>query len=171
MSIYLNQTKVPGTNVKVSAQLHLAGEDMSGQGSYTPQAETGDKAKEVNVSLQIRMADVGDLRRLMAMAEAKSSASERLVYRIINETANAMGIREVRFQGSVQVREDEGLRLWLVSFSLIEYRSAAEKKEARAANLPIGTQAPTGTPVTGLPASTGLSEFEKIMAAARELLK
>ncbi len=171
MSIYLNQTRVPGFNEKVSVQLHLAGEDMSGQGSYTPQAETGDKAKEISVSLQIRMVDAADLRRLTAMAEARNSANERMIYQVVNATANAMGIRQVRFQGSVQVREDEALQLWSIGFNLIEYRSAAEKKDARASGLAVGTQAPTGTPVTSLPASTGLSEFEKIIQKASELLK
>lgn len=171
MSIFLNQVRVPGFNEKVSVQLNLAGEDMSGQGSYTPQAETGDKAKEMSVSCQIRMADAGDLKRLMGLAESQNVSGERTIYNVLNKTANAMGMRQVRFQGSVQVREDESLKLWLISFSLIEYKSSAEKKESRAAGFGVGIQAPTGTPVSTLPTGTDLSAFELMIQKASELLR
>lgn len=171
MSIHLNGTKIPGHNQKVSVQLNLAGEDMSGQGSYTPQAETGDKPKEISVSTSIRFVDEADLTRLITLAEAKNASDERMIYNVINTTANAMSIRQVRFQGSVQVREDESLKLWLISFNLIEYRSVSEKKQARAAGKTVGTQTPTGTPISGdVDTQAWLSEFEQSMKRSGEIL-
>lgn len=171
MSIYLNRVKVPGYDQKVAVQLNLAGEDMSGQGSYTPQAETGDKPKEVSVSLQIKFVDEADLSSLVALAESKNTNDERTIYNILNNTANAMNIRQVRFQGSVNVREDESLQLWSISFSLIEYRSVPEKKQARVKGNEISQQQPTGTPVSPVSSQSGLSAFEQIIKKANELLK
>jgi hypothetical protein len=172
MSIYLNGSKVPGFNQKIAVHLNLAGEDMSGQGSHTPQAETGDKPKEIGVSLEIRFIDAVDLNRLLTMAEAKNGSDERMIYHIINQTTQTMNIRQVRFQGSLQVRENEDLALWMVSFNLIEYSSVAEKKQARAKGMTVGTQAPTGTPIAATAEPVfGLSAFEQVVKKASEILR
>lgn len=172
MSIYLNQIKVPGYNQKISVQLNLAGEDMSGQGSHTPQAETGDKPKEISVSTVIKFTDAADLNRLMTLAESKDGRDERTIYNILNSTAKAMNIRQVRFQGSVQVREDESLHLWSINFNLIEYRSVPEKKQGRSQALPVGVQTPAGTPVApSAETQSGLSAFEQVIRIASEKLR
>jgi hypothetical protein len=172
MSIYLNGTKVPGFNQKISVQLNLAGEDMSGQGSHTPQAETGDKPKEIGIALEIRFTDEADLKRLVTLAESKNGSDERMIYNIINNTTQAMNIRQVRFQGSLQVRENEDLALWMVSFNLIEYSSVAEKKQARGKGMTVGNQSPTGTPIAASTETpSGLSAFEKVIKKASEILR
>lgn len=129
--IYLDKTKIPGYKQKVSGSLQLAGEDISGTGSSTARAEKGDKAKELNVGTYIRFIDDKDLVLLLALAEAKDKKEERQVYNIINHTANAMGIRQVRFDGDVSIGEEDGTEAWQVSFKLVEYHSVAEKKQQR----------------------------------------
>lgn len=158
MSLYLNRIKIPGYRQKVTARLTVAGEDMSGQGSHTPQADTGDKPKEIGVTTQIKFSEEKDLTRIVTLAEGRDGVGERTVYNILNRTANAMGVRQVVFQGSVDVREDENLQLWTVSFDLVEYGSTAEKKQARLQKPAVAVQTPTGTPVSPstLPAPAAL---------------
>lgn len=118
--ILLDRFKIPGFNQKLSASLTLAGEDLSGNGSSTAQAEKGDKPKEVSVTTSIRFIDETDLKKLIAVAEGKNDKDERKIFDIINQTANALGIKQVQFQGDVQVHEDDRLRMWNVSLKLVE---------------------------------------------------
>ena len=133
MILLLGQNPIPGYNKKISATLAIAGEDMSGNSSFTPQAETGDKPKLITVSTNIKFENQSDLRLIVNLAEAKNDVDERKIYDIVNDTAKAMNIRQVRFQGDLSVREIDGHQAWSVSFKLIEYLSASEKKEARRA--------------------------------------
>ena len=169
MSLYLNGTKIPGYNQKVSARLNLAGEDMSGQSSYTSQVETGDKPKEVTVYTEIKFTDAKDLTRLVNLAEARKSTNERVIYNILNHMANAMGIRQVVFQGSLDVHEDDRLNLFVVNFSLIEYASIPEKKEKTKDAKTVSVQEASGTPVTAPSASP--AAIEASIKKANELLK
>jgi hypothetical protein len=158
MSIYLNSVKIPGHNQKITANLTLKSVDMSGKTSYTKRAETGDKPKAVGVSTQIKYADPKQLTRIIDLAESKNGNGERTVYNIINNTANAMRIRQVQFDGDVQVREDASLELWTVTFELIEYNSTSEKKEQRKAakkdKKKVKVQTSTGTAASKTPNST-----------------
>lgn len=160
MTLHLNQIKIPGHDLKVTISLPLAGEDMSGQGSYTPQAETGNKAKEINVSLYIKHNEADKLQLLTRLAEAVNGAGERMIYNVQHAGANAMNIRQACFQGQFSVRDDYGgHKQWSISFSLIEYRSVSEKRESRG-----------GAPMAST-VSPGSSELEAIINKARELLK
>ncbi len=147
MSLILDNTLIPGFDIKVSATLTLAGEDLSGQSSYTPQAETGDKPKAMSVTTNIKFDNPADLTRLVNMAEAKNDNDSRQVYNIINTTAKAMNIRQVTFQGDLQVKEQDSLRAWSVSFKLIEFDSIPEKKEQRATTAAVKEQAAAGVPI------------------------
>lgn len=182
MNIYLNKILVPGFDQKMSVTLTLAGKDMSGTGSHTPRAETGDKAKEVSVTTMIRYKDSNDLKQLVSLAEAKNSKGERTIYNIVNATANAMGIRQVCFDADVTAREDSKTEQWQISFRLIEYNSVAEKKELRKTKKKIQTQTAKGTKVVakkgaadGKPADPNdkdsLVGFEKVLKGAEDKLK
>lgn len=146
--IHLNNIKIPGYQQKISADLELASEDMSGNSSYTPQAETGDKPKKIKVRTTIKFIDQDDLRKIITLAEAKNNAGERTVYSIVNTTSNAMNIRQVRFQDSVSVKENEDTEDWSINFSLVEYLSIPEKKEARLPAQKVTEQAAAGTAIT-----------------------
>jgi hypothetical protein len=65
------------------------------------------------------------------MASAKDDAQNRKVYRIGNDMALALKIRNVKFTGRINAREHESLLAWNVSFELREHNSVAEQKETR----------------------------------------
>lgn len=185
MTLYLDRIRIKGHNLKLSVTLPLAGEDMSGTGSHTAQAETGDKAKEISVALAIAFDYPNYLTELVELAESKDSRDERRIFGIVNDTANAMRISQVRFQGELTVREADDLRQWEVAFSLVEYHSTAEKKEQRSKKLAktkakLAIPKPTGTPVSTSSGPTvtfdpndpnGLTMFEKTIKAAQDKLK
>jgi hypothetical protein len=147
VSLYLNGTKVPGYNQKVSVDLKLASEDMSGNSSATAKADKGDKGKSLKVQTLIRYIDADQLSLLTSLAEAKSSSGERAVYHIINNTANAMNMRKGVFDESFSVKENDSTHDWTVTFTLSEHQSVPEKKEARKEAKKVTEQAPKGTPV------------------------
>lgn len=169
MSIFLNQQKINGSAIKVAATLPLSSADMSGQSSYAETAETGDKPKQLTVTMQIKYSNTKDLSALVVLAQAKNEVAERLVYSVVNTTARAMNIRRVRFDGDLMVREDESTKLWNVSFKLIEVKSVPEVKEARLPKPPVADQTATGTPVEPVitqaasPTVADLGTFEGVL--------
>lgn len=169
MSIFLNQQKINGSAIKVAATLPLSSADMSGQSSYAETAETGDKPKQLTITLQIKYNNAKDLSALIVLAEAKNDVAERVIYSVVNNTAKAMNIRRVRFEGDLMVREDESTKLWNVSFKLIEVKSVPEVKEARLPAPPVADQTATGTPVAPVatqaaaPTVAELATFEGVL--------
>jgi len=168
MAIQLDSTKIPGYDQKISATLTLAGEDASGQSSYTTQIETGDKPKALSVSTNIKYDHAADLTRLVNLAEAKNELDERLIYSIINPTAKAMNIRRVHFLGDLTVRENEGVQSWAVSFKLIEFESVAEKKAERVMDKPVLDQAAVDQPI--VPDSTEESTADQLSNIETQVL-
>ena len=83
------------------------------------------------------------------MAEATESGGQLKTYRIVNDTASAMGMRQVQFSDGVSAREDDSLRGWRVQFSLTEKLSNPERVEKRRAANAVGAQAAPGQAVTG----------------------
>lgn len=168
--LLLNQIEIKGHSLKMSATLPLPADDLSGNSSYSDTAETGDKPKQLSVTLQVKFNDVANLTQIITLAEAKTADDSRATYSIINATAKAMNIRQVRFQGDVTVREDESLELWSVMFKLSEVRSVPEKKAARVEPQAVTDQSATGEtvatqdPETAEPTAQELSNFEKILA-------
>lgn len=177
MSLYLNQIKIPGYEQKIALTLTLAGEDMSGNSSSTQQAEKGDKPKQITVQTLIRFKDEKDLTQLINLAEAKNQADERTIYNVLNNTARAANIRQVRFQGDVQIREEDTIEAWTVNFRLVEYRSIPEKKESRITPAAVVNQQATGEPVIPDSAQTtaagvvDLTSVEKVLSKVNQLLK
>jgi hypothetical protein len=170
MSIRLNGIKIPGYNQKVSANLRLESVDISGKTSYTPRAETGDKPKSVSVALQIRFIDEAQLKLIVQLAEAKNDKDERVIYNILNRTANTFGMRQIRFDGDVQAREDQSLELWNVTFELIEYNSTAEKKEQRSTSKKVNEQSAGSAAGQSADQTVDLTRFEKLQSKLNEIL-
>ncbi|MFZ2405546.1 MAG: hypothetical protein WAW41_10445, partial [Methylobacter sp.] len=142
MSLYLNGEKVPGHAQKFSLDLKFPSEDTSGNGSSTAKADKGDKGKTFKVKLSIKYVDDGDLSLLVNMAEAKDGNGERVIYNIVNKTANAANMRQGFFDESFSIAEDDATERWNVSFSMSEHQSVPEKKEARKAEKKVTEQAP-----------------------------
>ncbi|QXO19202.1 baseplate complex protein [Vibrio ostreae] len=145
----LNGTQLPLKNLRLSVRQQLAGQDMSGQTSATDQAETGSKGKILTVRGVVPFTKSQLLTNLFSMAEAQEEGA-RLIYRISNQTAAALKIRQVKFQGAVRADEQDSLRQWSVSFELIEHLSVPERVEQRQPEQPAAQQKVQGvsTPVT-----------------------
>ena len=126
----LNSTSIPLKSMRITASQELASEDASGQSSSTDQAETGIKAKMLAVSGFLPFTQDEHLAQLFAMAEATESGA-RVIYRISNHTASALGVKQVRFSSKIEAVEQQTTRQWAISFTLVEYRSVPEKVEER----------------------------------------
>ncbi|MFB9134241.1 DNA-binding protein [Vibrio olivae] len=119
-------------SMKVEMSMELKDQDMSGQSSGTETAEQGDKGKKLTFSGRVSFVNVGTLTQLYTLASAKNDANERKVYRIGNDIALALKIRNVKFTGRINASEHDTLQAWNVSFELREFNSVAEQKEQRA---------------------------------------
>lgn len=149
MTLLLNGEKIRGRGMKVTGDLRIESGDMSGQTSNTDTAHKGFKPKTLTVTLLIRFIDGADLRTLMRLAEATEGGGQLKTYRIVNDTASAIGMRQVQFSDGVSAREDDTLRGWRVQFSLTEKLSNPERVETRRAANAVSTQTAPGQAVSG----------------------
>ncbi|MCD9511947.1 adenine glycosylase [Photobacterium phosphoreum] len=116
--------------LRIGVRQQLAGKDMSGKSSATDQAEMGDKGKVLVVTGVITF-DQGELlNTIFTMANTKVEGA-RHVWRISNKTAEALKVRQVKFQGTIRADEEVTLRQWNVMFELVEQLSVAERQEKR----------------------------------------
>ncbi|MBO0161521.1 adenine glycosylase [Vibrio alginolyticus] len=146
--LILNGAQLPLKNLRISVRQQLAGQDMSGQTSATDQAETGTKGKILTIKGVIPFSMNQLLTNLFSLAEALENGS-RHIYRISNKTAEALKIRQVKFQGAVRADEQDSHRQWSVSFELVEYLSVPERVEQRQPDAPAAQQKVQGvsTPI------------------------
>lgn len=145
--LLLDGQPVEGKTLKVTGNLRIEAEDLSGQTSNTDTAHKGFKPKTLTVTLTIPYVHGAWLRSLMRLAEATESGGQLKTYRIVNDTAEAFGIRQVRFADSVSAREDDSLACWRVQFGLAEKTSNPEKVEKRRAKKRVKAQAAPGAAV------------------------
>jgi len=166
MTLLLDGEQVRGKNLKVTANLRIESDDLSGQTSNTDSAHKGFKPKTLAVTLLIPFVDESQLRNLMRLAEATDTGGQLKTYRLVNDTASAFGVRQVQFSEGVSAREDDSLRAWLVQFTLSEKLSNPERVETRRASKDVTQQGAPGQSVTapgaGEPGAPGheLSGFE-----------
>lgn len=139
----LNATKIPLKAIRITASQELATEDASGQSSSTDAAETGMKAKMLSVTGLIRFTEKQQLTDLFKLAEATEGGA-RVTYRISNKTAEALGVKQVKFSSSIEAMEQETTRQWNISFTLAEVRSVPQKKEERTPQPAAAQQGATG---------------------------
>ncbi|MFJ2387653.1 baseplate complex protein [Pseudomonas koreensis] len=169
MTLLLDGQKIQGKNLKVTGNLRIESGDMSGQTSNTDKAHKGFKPKTLAVSLMIPFVDRVQLTDLMRMAEATASGGELHLYRVVNDTAEAFGVRQVEFSEGVSAREADSLKAWLVQFTLSERESNPEKVEGRRAGNKVDAQGAPGSTVGEGGSSSGsgdnpeLSGFEKVL--------
>jgi len=163
MTMLLNGEQVLGKNLKVSANLRIESDDLSGQTSNTETAHKGFKPKTLTVTVTIRYLDAAQLRSLMSLAEATESGGQLRTYRVVNDTAAAFGVRQVQFSDGVSAREDDILSAWRVQFTLSEKLSNPERVEKRRDGATVNQQGANGQSVGGSGAggsSTGSSSSE-----------
>ena len=155
MTLLLDGEKIRGRSMKVTGDLRIESGDMSGQTSNTDTAHKGFKPKTLTVNLLIPFVDAANLRSLMRLAEATEGGGQLKTYRIVNDTAAAIGMRQVQFSDGVSAREDDSLRGWRVQFTLTEKLSNPERVEKRRAANAVGTQSAPGQGVSGTSTGSG----------------
>lgn len=167
MTLLLDGQKVRGKTLKVTANLRIETDDLSGQTSNTAGAHKGFKPKALTVSLMIPYRNQGDLVQLMSLAQATGAGGQRKVYRIVNDTAAAFGVRQVEFSDNLSAREDDTLAAWRVQFTLTEKLSTAERVETRRPGNPVSQQSAPGQPVAAgadnAEEQQELSGFERVL--------
>jgi hypothetical protein len=150
----LDNFRVPGKNLVVKGNLELRTEDIAGETSGTDSVEKGIKPKILRVSVSIPFKESQSLSALVKTTEATNEKGERKIYTVTNRTANAAGIRQVRFIEHLNWNEADTMQLWTVSFTLQEYLSNPERVENRGQNK--------------VPA-TGTTQYEKVLKQAEKL--
>jgi hypothetical protein len=172
MTLMLDGQKIQGKRMKVTANLRIEADDMSGQTSGTEKAHKGFKPKTLTVSLMVPYKDATDLRALMSLAEATAGGGQLKTYRVVNDTAAAFGIRQVQFAEGVSAREDDTLAQWVVQFTLSEKLSNPERVEGRRKSSSTTAQSSPGQAVgsgaggrgsDGSDGEQGLTGFEAVL--------
>lgn len=131
--LQLDDQVISGYGLKITAELALPSEDLSGTGSSSLTAENGTKPKRLRCTLNVKYDTPEQLQAINLLAEGKQSSGQRKVYTIINQTAEAFNIRQVRFTERLTAQELDDVEAWAVSFVLLEYQSVAERVEAKTA--------------------------------------
>jgi len=170
MTLLLDGEQIIGHRMKVTANLKIDSDDMSGQTSSTDKSHKGFKPKTLTVAMMIRYKDSAQLRTLMRLAEGTGGGGQLRTYRIVNDTAEAFGIRQVQFSDGVSAREDDTLSQWIIQFTLSEKLSNPEKVESRRAASGVNAQSAPGDGVAGTGAGAGgsgsgpeLTGFEAVL--------
>lgn len=127
----LDDYVVPDKNLRVTMTMQFDSESLGAQTSATDTAHKGIKPKAFNISLSIPFKEADQLSKLISIAQATRSDGALHVYDIVDQTANAVKVRQVKFSDSFAAREDGQLQAWNVQFSLTEYLSVPEKAEQR----------------------------------------
>ncbi|HDO1322757.1 TPA: hypothetical protein P2R03_004319 [Aeromonas veronii] len=150
-------------SMRVSASMQFQDKDQSGQTSSTSSAEQGAKAKELDVSGLIPFKDEHMLSRLFELADAKGDGGKRHVYRVGSLLAKSVKVRQAKFAGRITASEQEGLLAWQVQFTLKEFNSVPEKREARLPGSPanLGKGSPGTTATNGKNGQAGDEKLSK----------
>ena len=165
LSLILDETTINGFGHKVTCELALPDEDLSGQSSSSAAAEGGIKPKRLRVQLNIKYDDRDDLADLVLLASATNDDGSRKKYKIVNDTATAFNIRQVRFTERFSAQELDNTQAWSVSFVLVEHISVPEKVEQKRIEstepeVPLADQSTAGT----VSESEPLNGVEKVVA-------
>ena len=166
MTLLLDGQKINGKSLKVTANLRIESGDLSGQTSNTDTAHLGFKPKALTVSLLIPYRDQMHLVDIMRLAEAMGAGGQLKTYRVVNDTAEAFGVRQVIFSDTLTAREDDSLAAWRVQFTLTEKLSNPERVEMRRPENNVQQQGGTGDSVispTTEPDAPQLNGFERIL--------
>jgi len=133
VTLVLDSTPINGYDTKVNGELIMPDKDLSGNTSNSSTAEEGFKPKKISVSLKIKYVDINDLSALITLSQTLNSSDERKIYTIINQTAKAFNVRQVKFTERLRAAELDDQQAWQVNFTLLEHNSIPEKTEKRQA--------------------------------------
>lgn len=127
--ISIDGWRVPGYETKVSCGIKLAGDDLSGFGSFALNSDDGVKPAVVSVTTKIPFLDSDELADLITMAKGTDDNGARIVRTINSDVTQAYKVRKAKFDGDVKSVEDEEVQAWIVTFKLLEKLSTAERTQ------------------------------------------
>lgn len=165
VKLTLDGQRLVGNEIKVQITYTIETDDLSGQGSSTADADTGHKAQLIRIRMLISQSNPDNLSTIRQLAGKLDEDGSRHIYTIVNDTAEAMDIRQVAFFGEMAVREDNTLKAWRVTFQLKEHRSVAEKQQEKQDAKTKAEVAQTTTTAQDVPQAeeqpelTGLEQF------------
>lgn len=171
ITLALNGEAIRLKNMRVTVSQQFPDKDQSGGTSSTAKSEEGAKGKELRVSGEIPFKDIAILTRLFQLANATGSGGARTVYRVANNVARAVNLREASFSGTIDAPQQEGRMSWLVTFTLTEFLSVAEKKEAAATSRATSKAQGAGAGTGGSGAANAGESEEKMTWFERKVLK
>lgn len=167
----LDNYAIPGFSIKVSCSLSIEGTSLSGQTSATDAAHQGFKPKQFNVSLELPYKYKSQLTELMNVAEALGEAGKRKVYTLIDETGNAMNVRQVQFASTVAARPADKIKAWQINFGLQEFQSVPEKVEKQQQQTTATAVAPAGIQIIAAATVEPAQEVQPLTGFERVLQK
>ncbi len=132
-------------NEDVSHSFNIEKKDNSGDSSFSDVGDGGIKPWEIQYAGLIPFGDETMLRDICAAARTTQEDGSAVVFDIVEEISNALGIRRVIFAGQVRVKKAQNLQAYAVSFGLIEHQGSAERAEARRVAEVIEIQTSDGT--------------------------
>ena len=132
--ISINSWQVPGYNTKINCGVKLAGEDLSGVGSYLISTDNGVKAAVLSVTTHIAFVDHKELAELITKAKDLDENGARKIYTVNSDVASAYKVRKVKFDGEVKTVEAEDVKGWIVTFKLLEVLSKSEREQQQLDN-------------------------------------
>lgn len=154
--------EVPGKNLTVSASLTIDKKALGGDTSGTDNAEAGIKPQRLSCSLLLPKDQAKKLKQLKVVVTGKDTEGAAIVYDIVDDLAEAMDIRQVRFVDGLNVTQSDGLQAWNVTFTLEEVRSVAERREEREKPDDIVALKSDGTTIAPAPSSS--SKLQQFMS-------
>jgi hypothetical protein len=171
MTLLLDGQKVNGKSLRVTANLRIESGDMSGQTSNTASSHKGFKPKTLTVALLIPYRDRTHLTEIMRLAEATADSGQLKTYRLVNDTAEAFGVRQVQFSDTVSAREDDNLSAWRVQFTLMEKLSNPERVETRRPGNKVHQQGGPGGGIAHPSASAKAGDAAPELSGFESILK
>ena len=93
----------------------------------------------MRVSGEIPFKDVKILTRLFELANATNSGGTRVIYRVANNVARAVNLREATFSGTLDAPQQAGRMSWLVTFTALR-KSVAAGQQVIGQTVHIGTE-------------------------------
>ncbi|MEN9362161.1 MAG: hypothetical protein RL095_3696 [Verrucomicrobiota bacterium] len=123
--------EVPGKNLTVSASGSIDAKALGGDTSSTDAAEAGIKPQRLACSLQLPLEQRRKLKTLKTVIIGRDTDGAALIYQIVDDLAESLDIREVKFVDGWNVTKADGVQAWNVTFTLEEVRSVAERREER----------------------------------------
>lgn len=133
--IALDGWQVPGYETKIKCGFKLAGEDLSGFGSFSLSSDNGVKPAILSVVTKIPFVDKSQLAELITKAKALDENGARMISTVNCDVAESFKVRKVKFDGELNAIEDDSMKAWVVSFKLLEVLSTSEREQQQLDNI------------------------------------